>query len=347
MTKARITIGLLLVFFISSFLFIAADARGAATVSVPLDTTVSGNEGEIKSVRDPVPVADLNAKVGWICDVSVVTGNPSSAHPFNDLMVGSNGDQVVASDVEEFSGKVTQATGTLILGSTVTFDLLLGPDEIFSGGMDVEFECSPTGPPNDVPDWCETGIKFDNLSGLTFTVPEPPPGTTWTLLVLKAGLDNFEISDPVVGQAYSHPNGKEISHAIICYEEEVPPSTTTTTVIPPTTTTEPPTSSTTTTSTTPETTTTTEPPVTTSTVPPTTSTTQPPSSTTTSEVPPPTLIESGDAGYIDEEDDGHEHENTGTNWAFFAILVWVGFAFGGLSALTFRAWRVGDWRDSQ
>ena len=333
MTKARITIGLLLVFFISSFLFIAADARGAATVSVPLDTTVSGNEGEIKSVRDPVPVADLNAKVGWICDVSVVTGNPSSAHPFNDLMVGSNGDQVVASDVEEFSGKVTQATGTLILGSTVTFDLLLGPDEIFSGGMDVEFECSPTGPPNDVPDWCETGIKFDNLSGLTFTVPEPPPGTTWTLLVLKAGLDNFEIPNPTIGQAYSLPNGKEISHAIICFEEEVPPSTTTTT-IPRTTTTTIPEPTTTTSTTLPSTTTTVAP--TTTTIPETsttTSSTTVPPNTTTSEVPPPTLIESGDAGYIGEADDGHEHEDGTDGWLILGVAV-ISSLFTALVMLT-------------
>ncbi len=333
MTKVRIIIGLLLVFFISSFVFIVADALGATTINVPLNTIVRGNEGDIKPVRDPVSVADLNAQPGDICDVSALTGNPASEHSFNDLIVGSNGDEVTASNVEEFAGKTTQATGTLTLGSTVTFDVLLGPDEVFSGGMDVEFKCSSTPPPNDVPDWCEAGIKFDDLPGLlTFTVPEPPPGTTWTLLVLKAGLDNFEISNPVVGQAYSHPNGKEISHAIICFEEEVPTSTTTTT------TTEPPGSTTTSTTTPRETTTTTS---TTTTIPnSTTTTTVPPSSTTTlptttstTEVSPPTLIESGDAGYIGEADDGHEHENAGFDWLLFGAILFAGFSGASLGYL--------------
>jgi len=195
---------------------------------------------------------------------------------------------------------------------------------------------------NQVDDWCEDGMKFEPVS-TPYVVPAPPAGATWTLLVLKAGTENQQIPNPVVGQAYSHSNGKDISHVILCYEREVPPSTTTTTVIPPTTTTVPPTTSTTTTSTPPETTTTTEPPVTTTTVLPTTSTTVPPSSTTTlppdpttttTEVPPPTLIESGDAGYIGEADDGHEHEE---NDGLLVLLV-GGLVVAGLMGL---AWLVG------
>jgi len=57
-------------------------------------------------------------------------------------------------------------------------------------------------------------------------------------------------------------------------------------------------------------------------------------------VPPPTLIESGDAGYIDEVEEGEEHEDetTGTDWGFLVALFTIGFALGGLFALMLKAW---------
>ena len=89
-----------------------------------------------------------------------------------------------------------------------------------------------TGDSSQVGYWCEAGVKFDHVDAPTFTVPEPPDGYRWTLLVLKAGStgssvdeENFQILDPVVGQAYSWegtwdgvPIEKDISHAILCKE---------------------------------------------------------------------------------------------------------------------------------
>lgn len=78
---------------------------------------------------------------------------------------------------------------------------------------------------NEVAYWCEGGhgIKYDNLTSTSFTVPAPPSGWTWTLLVLKAGSDvsvptgaNETFPNPVVGQSYSHSSGKTLSHAILC-----------------------------------------------------------------------------------------------------------------------------------
>ena len=61
---------------------------------------------------------------------------------------------------------------------------------------------------NEVGYSCEAGVKFDHVDAPTFTVPEPPEGYRWTLLVLKAGSsgcsvdeENFQIPDPVVGRA--------------------------------------------------------------------------------------------------------------------------------------------------
>lgn len=85
---------------------------------------------------------------------------------------------------------------------------------------------------NQVEFWCETGIKLEPVD-TPFVVPDPPEGnTTWTLLVLKAGTENDPIPNPIPGNSYTHSNGKEISHAILCYEQNGTGSTTTSTTAP-------------------------------------------------------------------------------------------------------------------
>ena len=96
---------------------------------------------------------------------------------------------------------------------------------------------------NQVEDWCDDGVKFDNLSGASFTVPDPPAGTTWTLLVIKSGTGNQSWANPIPGQTYTPSNGHDVSHAILCYVEGT--STTTTTVTSSSTTTTAPTTTTT------------------------------------------------------------------------------------------------------
>lgn len=89
---------------------------------------------------------------------------------------------------------------------------------------------------NSVAFWCgseDAGVKFDNLTSLTFTVPPLPAGiSSWSLLVLKAGSDvsvetgaNETFVNPGVGLVYAHSSGKTLSHAILCFG---PPVTTTT-----------------------------------------------------------------------------------------------------------------------
>jgi hypothetical protein len=92
---------------------------------------------------------------------------------------------------------------------------------------------------NTVAYWCgseDAGIKIEGPFD-SVTVPEPPEGTIWTLLVLKAGSEeggsveeeNEQFPDPVVGETYIRSDGKGISHAILCHEEETPPTTSTST----------------------------------------------------------------------------------------------------------------------
>jgi hypothetical protein len=71
----------------------------------------------------------------------------------------------------------------------------------------------------------------DDKAKTPFVVPAPPEGKYWTVLVLKAGSHqqgeaSEVILDPVVGEAYSHGSGKDISHAILCKKEKQETTTT-------------------------------------------------------------------------------------------------------------------------
>jgi hypothetical protein len=92
-------------------------------------------------------------------------------------------------------------------------------------GLAVTAGATGNPPPNtnEVAYWCPSGgVKYET-TGTSFTVPAPPDGKIWTLLVLKAGSDqsvpneNETFPNPVVGQSYSHSSGKTLSHAILCY----------------------------------------------------------------------------------------------------------------------------------
>jgi hypothetical protein len=131
---------------------------------------------------------------------------------------------------------------------------------------------------NQVEFWCDVGIKVEPIGTPSFTVPPPPDGFTWTLLVVKSATDNEVFPNPIPGQSYTPTNGHDVSHVILCMEPTGDPSTTTTTDPSTTTTTDP----STTTTTDPSTTTTTDPSTTTT----TDSSTTLPGETKTTESPP-------------------------------------------------------------
>jgi hypothetical protein len=110
-------------------------------------------------------------------------------------------------------------------------------------GTQVHAGANPPPNTNEVAYWCPDGhgAKYDT-TGTSFTVPAPPDGQVWTLLVLKAGSDqsvetgeNETFPNPVVGQTYSHSSGKTLSHAILCYGPAVTTTPAPTTSAPPTT----------------------------------------------------------------------------------------------------------------
>lgn len=192
---------------------------------------------------------------------------------------------------------------------------------------------------NQVDFWCEEGVKIEPIGAPSYTVPQPPDGFTWTLLVIKSATDNEVFPNPVPGHSYTPSNGHDVSHVILCMEP-VQVTTTTTTTAPTTTSTDPTTTTTapatTTTTTAPTTTTTTtprtvttlppDPPMTTSTLPPdpppTTSTLPP--DTTTTEPPPEGGVSAGGGA-------------TAVGGAEFAVLWLVTGALALLSGVTLLA----------
>lgn len=79
-------------------------------------------------------------------------------------------------------------------------------------------------------------VKDDELDSKSYLLSDPPEGSIWVALILKAGSGD-EASQvemlPAPG-TYTHDSGKDLSHVIKCWAPEAPPTTT-----PPTT---PPTS---------------------------------------------------------------------------------------------------------
>jgi LPXTG-motif cell wall-anchored protein len=79
---------------------------------------------------------------------------------------------------------------------------------------------------NQVSTWCVDGVKYDDLSGQTFTVPTPPAGYRWTKLILNGGQDGAPAGNvrsyivepvPPPGTVITRP-GAEVSNAILCKE---------------------------------------------------------------------------------------------------------------------------------
>ncbi len=135
------------------------------TITVPV-TTVRAPEGSLTTLATVNISAEL---VGTTCEVRTEATNNSSVHPGNDVIIESDGSSVVLFDVEGFGGKTTQASGVLVLGSTATVTLRMGPDEVFSAGLFV-FECSGS-PATTTTTTTTTATTTTTVSPTTTTVP--------------------------------------------------------------------------------------------------------------------------------------------------------------------------------
>lgn len=121
----------------------ASAASDDFEVRIPVNTVVRDvAPGTVVPLTDP-PVASPADLVGRECTVVARSENQSSVHPDNDLIVATGESDVRIKDVESAAGLTTNATGRVILGSDVSVLLVMGPDGVFSAGIDVTVDCAP------------------------------------------------------------------------------------------------------------------------------------------------------------------------------------------------------------
>jgi hypothetical protein len=116
----------------------AAASHAHIEISIPVDTFVQADED---STTELATVTVPDGFSGHICDVRAHAENQSSVHPGNDLLVESGNSSVLLSNVEAASGQVIETDDPLELGEVITVSLLMGPDELFSAGLEVVVEC--------------------------------------------------------------------------------------------------------------------------------------------------------------------------------------------------------------
>ncbi|MCH8983870.1 MAG: hypothetical protein IH943_07195 [Acidobacteria bacterium] len=116
-----------------------AASEGAFEIVISIETVVRAPEDSETVLRaHPVP----SGLVGETCSVIAQSLNQSSVHPGNDLIVESQ-TRILLSDVEAEPGGVVTAKDVMVLGDQILIILVMGPDEIFSAGIEVLFDCPP------------------------------------------------------------------------------------------------------------------------------------------------------------------------------------------------------------
>ena len=153
-----------------------ADAALAQSASVSIDTIKRGPEGAAMTLREPVTPESLGLEVGASCNVSAVGFNQESPHDGNNVEVGDASAFVTLIDVESEPGKTTIAARVLVLPPLISFVLRMGPDEVYSGGLSVVFDCPET-PTTTTP---TTTTTTPNVSPTTTTTTPQTTTTTTT-----------------------------------------------------------------------------------------------------------------------------------------------------------------------
>ncbi|REK26183.1 MAG: hypothetical protein DWQ40_00200 [Actinobacteria bacterium] len=112
-------------------------------IVVPVDTMVHAEAGsEIVLSTSDTP----EEFIGATCTVSATSDNQSSVHPNNDLVIHGESNDVTLPDVEAVPGGTVTSTDTLELPSEIVITLIMGPDETFSAGLEVGFDCPAVSP---------------------------------------------------------------------------------------------------------------------------------------------------------------------------------------------------------
>jgi len=134
-----------------------------------------GDEGDIVRVAS----VDVDpGMVGWLCSGTAQTGNHASEHPDNDFILTSGSSSTEILDWEAVAGEITNMSGALVLGESITVDLRLGPRGISSGGVRIVLNCGP--PPPETTTTTTSPTTTTAVPETTTTTTTTPSGDTTT-----------------------------------------------------------------------------------------------------------------------------------------------------------------------
>lgn len=150
---------------------LAATPVSADGLSFPITTVIEATPGSVIEIGRMVLDIEL---AGPDCTWTATAVNQESAHTGNDIIISSGGQELVLDGVEDAAGKVTSGSGSAYLVDEVLVSLRMGPDGVFSAGIDLTITydegCQP------VPVTTTTGVApTTTLAPTTETMPEVEP----------------------------------------------------------------------------------------------------------------------------------------------------------------------------
>jgi hypothetical protein len=147
------------------------------TIEIEVAGINRGDEGDILRVAS----VDVDpGMVGWRCTGTAQTENNASEHPDNDFILTSGSSSTEILDWEAVAGEITNTSGTLVLGESITVDLRLGPRGVSSGGVRIVLTCSPPPPPETTTTTVAETTTTTHVDPPPSTVTIPPDDTTTT-----------------------------------------------------------------------------------------------------------------------------------------------------------------------
>ena len=147
------------------------------TIVIEISGLNSGDKGDILRVAS----VDVDpGMVGWLCTGTAQTENNASEHRNVDFILTSGSSSTEILDWEAVAGEITNMSGTLVLGESITVDLRLGDSGLSSGGVRIVLTCSPPPPPETTTTTVPQTTTTTTPPQTTTTTTTTPPGDTTT-----------------------------------------------------------------------------------------------------------------------------------------------------------------------
>jgi hypothetical protein len=159
--------------FAAAIGFVALLAGSTAAVAADDDPAVGFQETSVgfsivrasEGALVELAAVDVDAAlIGQACTLTASFYNQRSVNPGNDVIVATGGTQMTLTDIEALADTTTTGSASVIAGDVVTFTLVMGPKQVYSGQLHMSLECQP-------PTTSTTAPSTTTSSTTTTTVP--------------------------------------------------------------------------------------------------------------------------------------------------------------------------------